>query len=107
MEHQQWHKLLIRNKPPSVAKSSLSTRFQHKKVYTVYKLAYSTGLASSEYHVFPALKQNLGGLRFKDNHTVETTDTDAYINREHKTSLQNTINIYHGTERKSVGQQYD
>jgi hypothetical protein len=48
--------------------------------------AYGTGLASSDYHLFPALKQNPGGLRFKDDHAVKTIvawwviieDTDWY-----------------------------
>jgi hypothetical protein len=53
--------------------------------------AHSTGLTPGDYHLFPALKQNLGGLRFKDDHEVETivtqwliTEDTGDMNREHK-----------------------
>ena len=37
--------------------------------------AYSSDLATSNYHLFPKLKQALGGHKFKDYHEVETAAT--------------------------------
>jgi len=48
----------------------------------VYKLEISRTQYRSgagRHHVFPALKENLGDLRFKDGHEVETTVTLALI----------------------------
>ena len=67
--------------------------------------AHSTGLAPGDYNLFPVLKQNLGDLRFQDDHEVDV-DTRADINREHKDSFRNTTNVTR-TTRKRVAWRYN
>ena len=51
----------------------MTHNFVNKK--TLINTAYSSDLATSNYHLFPKPKQALGGHKFKDYHEVRTAAT--------------------------------
>jgi hypothetical protein len=59
-------------------------------------------LATSNYHLFPKLKQALGGHKFKDYHEVETAATQWLMAQHMDLNQQRTEKLAQGMKNASV-----